>query len=98
MPAVVRKDKDKHIGHASRTRNPFHQTKYGQGSPDVFVNGSPAVRIGDKTYCGDPATSGSPNVYINKIPVHRKGDSTGGHGSWVKNAAESGSPNVFANG
>jgi uncharacterized Zn-binding protein involved in type VI secretion len=98
MPAVVRKDQDKHIGHASSTPNPFHQTKYAEGSPNVYVNGTSAVRIGDKTYCGDPATSGSPNVFINGIPVHRIGDSTGGHSSWVPNAAETGSSNVFSNG
>jgi hypothetical protein len=30
--------------------------------------------------------------------VHRKGDATGGHGSWVPNKSNSGSPNVFAGG
>jgi len=98
MPAIVRKNADKHIGHASATPNPFHKTSYAQGSSNVFVNNNSAVRVGDKTACGDPASVGSPKVYVNGIKVHRKGDSTGGHASWVPNAAATGSPNVFANG
>lgn len=98
MPGIVRKGTDKHIGHASPTPNPFHKTSYVQGSSNVFVNGAGAVRLGDSTGCGDPATGSSSNVYVNGIKVHRKGDSTGGHGSWVGNAAATGSGNVFANG
>jgi len=97
MPAVVRKGKDRHVGHASPTDNPFHQTNYAVGSPDVFTNDSATVRIGDTTGCGDPASAGSPDVFANNIPVHRKGDATGGHGSWVPNVASTGSANVFAN-
>jgi len=37
-------------------------------------------------------------VSVNGIAVHRKGDATGGHGSWVGNAAATGSGNVFAGG
>ena len=98
MPGVVRKNQDSHIGHASPTPNPFHKTFYRSGSPDVIVNGTGAVRIGDETSCGDPAVAGSPNVIVNGIPVHRIGDATGGHGSWVANAAATGSGNVIANG
>ena len=98
MPAIVRKGLDKHIGHASPTPNPFHKTSYITGSSNVFVNGADTVRKGDITACGDPATGASSNVYVNGIQVHRKGDGTGGHGSWVGNAAATGSGNVFANG
>lgn len=98
MPAVVRTNLDVHIGHASATPNPFHQTSYETGSPDVFTNNEKTVRIDDTTICGDPAAEGSPNVFANNIPVHRKDDATGGHGSWGPNAAKTGSPNVFANG
>lgn len=97
MPGIVRKGLDVHVGHASGTPNPFHQTRYAVGSPNVFVNGAEAVRIGDTTSCGDPADKGSPNVYVNGIQVHRLGDATGGHGSWVPNASASSSTNVFAN-
>jgi len=97
VPEVVRTNADKHIGHASPTPNPFHDTAYEQGSPDVFTNNEKTVRIGDTTYCGDPADEGSPNVFINEIPVHRRTDATAGHGSWVPNAAATGSPNVWAN-
>jgi|TARA_B100001964_G_C13902275_1_gene452162 uncharacterized Zn-binding protein involved in type VI secretion len=98
MTGVVRVGKDQHIGHASPTPNPFHQTSYAVGSSNVYTNDAKTVRIGDTTSCGDPATAGSPNVYVNNIKVHRKNDSTGGHGSWVPNAAQTASDNVYANG
>ena len=98
MPGIVRVGLDAHIGHASLTPNPFHQTKYTSGSPDVYVNGAKAVRIGDTTACGDPAVGSSPDVYVNGILVHRLSDGTAGHGSWVPNAAATASTNVFANG
>ena len=94
---LVRKELDKHVGHESPTPNPFHQTAYGSGSPNVFVNNKDSIRLGDTTTCGDPATGSSPNVFVNNILVHRKSDSTGGHGSFVANSASTGSPNVFAN-
>ena len=97
MPGLV-KVGDSHAGHASPTPSPRHKTTYAEGSHNVNVNGSPAVRIGDKTGCGDPAADGSPNVYVNTIKVHRLNDPTGGHGSWVPNSAATSSTNVFANG
>lgn len=96
MPGVVRVGLDSHVGHASPTPNPFHQTAYASGSDDVFTNGAKTVRIGDTTSCGDPATGGSTTVFVNGIGVHRKGDATGGHGSWVPNSSASGSSDVFA--
>ena len=41
-------------------------------------------------------TGGSPNVTINSAASIRVGDATGGHGSWVANAAATGSSNVNA--
>jgi uncharacterized Zn-binding protein involved in type VI secretion len=96
MPEVTRVSKDKHVGHASPTPNPFHQTAYAVGSENVLTNSERTVRIGDTTSCGDPATGGSTTVFVNGIGVHRKGDATGGHGSWIPNASASGSDNVFA--
>ena len=98
MPAVTRVGLDSHVGQARPTPNPFHQTSYSSGSPNVNVNGAAAVRIGDSTSCGDPATGGSGTVFVNGIGVHRQGDGTGGHGSWVSNVSASGSPNVIAGG
>lgn len=98
MPGQVRTNKDLHVGHASPSPNPFHQTPYASGSPDVYANDENVVRIGDPTYCGDPAASGSPNVFANNIPVHRQYDATAGHGSWVPNAALTGSTDVIVNG
>jgi uncharacterized Zn-binding protein involved in type VI secretion len=97
--AVVRESVDRHFGHASPTPNPFHKTPYVSSLQDkVFVEGRKAIVNGDQTACGDPATSGSSKVLIKGIGVHRRGDSTGGHGSWVPNAAASGSSKVFAGG
>jgi hypothetical protein len=96
MPEVCRVDVDLHIGHASPTPNPFHRTAYAQGSSDVKTNDQKTVRVGDKTYCGDPAKVGSGSVLVNGIPVHRNRDATKGHSSWVPNAASSGSPDVIA--
>ena len=83
MPGQVRVGLDSHIGHASPTPSPFHQTSYASGSPNVFTNNSATVRIGDVTACGDPAVGASPNVFANNIPVHRLGDATAGHGAGV---------------
>ena len=94
--AVTRVGLDKHIGHLSPTPNPFHQTAYAEGSPDVFTNGAKTVRIGDTTVCTDPATGGSSTVFVNGKGVHRKTDATGGHASFVPNASNSGSGDVFA--
>ena len=98
MPEVTRVGLDSHIGHASPTPNPFHSTPYAVGSDNVRINGASVVRIGDTTACGDPAVVGSSTVKVNGIGVHRLGDATGGHGSWVANAAATGSPNVSAGG
>ena len=98
MAGIVRAFFDQHVGHSSPTPNPFHKTRYITGSSNVFVNGVPAVRVGDVTGCGDQAAGGSSNVLVNGRPVHRKGDPTAGHGSWVPNAAAGGSGTVFANG
>lgn len=103
MPQIAKKSisrvsLDSHVGHASRTPNPFHKTKYVEGSPNVFVNGQKVVRIGDKTACGDEAIEGSSTVKANGIPVHRLLDATKGHGSWVPNSSASGSDNTFAGG
>ena len=96
MPACVRSGLDVHVGHASPTPNPFHQTAYTGGSPNVSINSAASIRIGDTTSCGDPAVAGSSTVRVNSIAIHRVGDATGVHGSWVANAASTGSSNVNA--
>ena len=98
MPGIVRKNTDSHVGHASPTPNPFHQTAYATAAEKVFVNGAEAVRITDTTGCGDPASEGSSDVFAEGLGVHRIGDATSGHGSWVANSAATGSGNVKANG
>lgn len=97
MPEVVRANADRHIGHASPTPNPFHRTPYVAGlNSKVYVEGGLAIVEGDTTACGDPAVGKSSKVFIGGIGVHRKGDATGGHGSWVPNAAATGSSKVWA--
>ncbi len=98
MPGIVRVGTDSHVGHASPTPNPFHQTAYATGASKVFVNGAKAVRITDTTGCGDPASEGSSDVFAEGLGVHRIGDATSGHGSWVANSAATGSGDVKANG
>jgi uncharacterized Zn-binding protein involved in type VI secretion len=46
-----------------------------QGSPDVFIDGSAALRVGDEGK-GWTAKKGSKGVLINGIPAHRVGDET----------------------
>lgn len=87
---------DTHVGHAG-SGVPYHKTFYNQGSPDVFADNRKVVRKGDKCICGDPAVGASPNVFANNKPVHRKGDSTGGHGNWIPNAAQTASGDVLVN-
>ena len=74
-----------------------------QGSPDVMVNGRPAVRVGDKgvhaACCGPnmwTAAQGSSTVMINNMQAHRLGDKDthcGGSGQMVE-----GSNNVMTGG
>ena len=96
MPACVRSGLDVHVGHASPTPNPFHQTAYTGGSPNVSINSAASIRVGDSTSCGDEAEGGSSTVRVNGQKIHRKNDATTGHGSWVANAASTGSSNVNA--
>jgi len=53
MPQLVT-DKYKHVGHASPTPNPFHQTKYVASQTSVFAGLGNVIRAGDATSCGDP--------------------------------------------
>lgn len=96
MPGVVRQG-DSHAGHASPTPNPFHKTSYvSSAQSKVYANGKRVIVDGDKTGCGDPAAAFSGRVFAEGKAVHRLGDATGGHGSWVPNAAASASGNVIS--
>lgn len=97
MPGVVRKGVDKHIGHASPTPSPFHQTPYSNAAQSkVFADGSLVVVAGGSTSCGDGVSGKSGKVFAQGKGVHRIGDGTSGHGSWGGNAAASGSSKVIA--
>jgi uncharacterized Zn-binding protein involved in type VI secretion len=73
-------------GGASRAigSEPEHDSAGGSlitGSPDVFINGNPAVRVGDqvrphgrRAHRGATMVSGSDTVFINGLPAVRAGD------------------------
>ena len=99
MPGMVRANTDRNVKHEDPfTPLPLHQTPYTKSGANVFVNGEPAIVVGDKTECGDEALEGSPNVLINGKAVHRKDDATKGHDRFLPSKAETGSENVFVNG
>ncbi len=68
------------------------------GSPDVLVNGLPALRVGDPgmhfACCGSnlwSAQTGSSTVFFNDLPVHRQDDLTmhcGGQGRLVMGSGD----------
>ncbi len=63
------------------------------GSPNVFINGLPAARVGDPLTCVGPPdliAKGSTGVFINGLPAARMGDLTA-HGGVIIG----GSPNVI---
>ena len=73
------------------------------GSPDVLVNGMPAIRVSDPgvhAVCCGPntwtASKGSSNVFVNNLKAHRRGDKDdhcGGSGYMIQ-----GSMNVITGG
>jgi uncharacterized Zn-binding protein involved in type VI secretion len=83
MPKAARK--------GDRARHGNSELTAVQGSPNVFINGQPAVRVGD-VYQSEahPASRGSATVNINGKPAVRIGDSIAGHAT-----ASTGSNNVF---
>lgn len=89
---------DTHFGHASPTPNPFHITPYVATQSLVTAMGTPIITVGDLTACGDPVVGFSSLVTVGGKGVHRQFDTTGGHGSWVPNAAATGRPLVKAGG
>ena len=74
----------------------------GSGSPDVFVNGLAAHRLGDTGPCNCPhggtfgSTSGIITVFGNGKPLTRIGDTTSCLGCGMSGSHVSGSGNVFA--
>lgn len=94
---VVRQGVDKHIGHASPTPNPFHQTPYSSAAQSrVYADSNLIVVNGGSTSCGDGVSGKSGKVFASGQGIHRIGDATTGHGSWPGNAAATGSSKVYA--
>jgi uncharacterized Zn-binding protein involved in type VI secretion len=93
MPAAVRLA-DMSAGHC------FSPRPNDEASPNVFINGKAAHRVGDHwpTHCCGPVChdgvmgEGSPNVYVNGKALARVGDAIA-----CGDTTAEGSPNVFAN-
>ena len=93
MPAAVRLG-DMSAGHC------FGARPNDQASPNVFINGKGAHRVGDHwpTHCCGPVchdgvlAQGSPNVFINGKAQGRIGDQIS-----CGDILAQGSPNVFVN-
>lgn len=94
MPAVVR------IGDNSTGHECYPPMSATTGSPDVFVNGRPVVRVGDywnSHACPSTpphdgtASAGSSSVFVNGKAIMRVGDAIS-----CGDTAGKGSPDVFA--
>lgn len=74
------------------------------GSPNVFINGAAAHRVGDTGPCNCPhggtfqSTSGSSTVFVNGRPLTRIGDATACVVCGMPGAHVGGCPNVFVGG
>lgn len=74
------------------------------GSPNVFINGNAAQRVGDSGAISCPhggsfkSVQGSQTVFVNHIPLTRIGDQTVCVVCGQSGAHVSGSQNVFAGG
>lgn len=62
-----------------------------QGSPNVYIGGRPAARVGDLGHCGNITVlvTGSPLTYIDGRNAHRVGDLNSCQGPTIR------SNNVF---
>lgn len=52
------------------------------GSPNVLINGLPALRVGDNTACGDSVTQGIDSILVNGMPIAHLGSTTA-HGGVI---------------
>lgn len=94
MPAAARLG-DMSAGHC------FEPRPNDQGSPNVFINGIAAHRVGDHWIahtCGlithdGVLAQGSPNIFVNGVALGRVGDQIS-----CGDVIAQGSANVFANG
>lgn len=62
-------------------------TSITSGSPDTFFEHHPAVRVGDRTTCGDTITQGSNNFLINGKPAAFTGCFTAHSGNVTSGAS-----------
>ncbi|MBB3141210.1 PAAR domain-containing protein [Halomonas organivorans] len=91
MPAAARQS-DMCTGHPGCKPRPALT-----GSPNVFINGRPAHRVGDAwaKHCGHGGVlaTGSSSVFVNGLPLGRVGDAIS-----CQSMVATGSLNVFAGG
>jgi uncharacterized Zn-binding protein involved in type VI secretion len=73
------------------------QTRYVPSQGGVFVNGQPAIILGDSLTCGDVVVETSTKVFIGGKGVHRLGDKLSSHsGTYSPSICISASGNVIA--
>lgn len=58
------------------------------GSPNVLINGLPALRVGDKSACGDTVADGMSTILVNGIPIAFLGSSTSHGGAIITGSAD----------
>lgn len=94
MAGIVR------LNDSSTSHGDFPSSKAVSGSPNVFINGKPVIRVGDpfEEHCDSDgichngkASSGSSKVFANGKPICRIGDSID-----CGSIMNGGSSNVFA--
>lgn len=106
MPAATRVgDSDSGICNLGLPCCPHNRTgENSAGSPNVFINGKSAHRLGDSGDCNCPhsgvysSSSGSSSVFINGKPATRIGDETTCTACGEKGSHIAGSPDVFIGG
>lgn len=88
--ATTHSNSDTHVAPA--------QTKYVAGAgASVYVNGQPAIVLGDSIACGDIVVETSTKVFIGGKGVHRLADELSAHaGSYSPSICAQASTNVFA--
>ena len=69
---------------------------YANNSNTVYINGLPAVAVGDATVCGEIAETGSSTVFINGRAAHCAGDFCDSHQHSFTQSVCVASGNVYA--
>lgn len=58
------------------------------GSPNVLINGLPALRVGDRSACGDAVAEGMSSILVNGLPIAFLGSATSHGGMIITGSAD----------